>query len=398
MSVLLWIGIFGAVLWGFILLFDRLYDFEAHGISLSPGILMWRTKRGLGVLDRVSGAWRKGWKVFGTLGAGIGAIFMLIMFALFILNTIVLFTVGAPPGAGGAGVKVAVPGVTIPLVLGIIGLATVLLVHEPAHGIVLRRLNLRTKSTGLALFLVIPGAFVEEDEDEFKKASVWERLQVAGAGSFANLLFGVLCFLIVLALVAPLPGLYVNNTIENTPATEAGFQAESRIIRVDNVGIDGYRDFDSFMDDTQPGENITLYTEERQYSITLGERENHPEENKGYIGIENFAWSVSKRRFIRPSWIFTAATFEILGRPIINQYVYDAPVPWRLIEILKWMFTLNLLVGLFNLLPLKPLDGGHIVECLAEKITSKPTAGAVAKGLSVITLGIILLNFIPGFV
>lgn len=393
MSVLLWLAVFGALLWAFILLIDRFYDLEAHGISLGPGTLMWRTKHGLGVLNRISNAWKGGWKVFGVLGAVTGAVFMVLIFVLLILNTVLLFTVGAPPGTGGAGIKLALPGITIPFLAGIIGIATVLIVHEPAHGIVLRRLNLQTKSTGLALFLVIPGAFVEEDEDEFKNASVSKRLQVAGAGSFANILFGILCFGLVLALVTPLSGVFFGVIAENTPAAKAELKPGMRLTAMENTQIRSYEDFDRFMSGTRPGENIVLHTEENQYVITLDE---HPSENIGYLGVA-LVQSVPKSRLVHPLSVFTVATFEILGHPIINQYAYETPTPWFLIEALKWMFTLNLLVGLFNLLPLSPLDGGHIVEGLAEKVTSKTTAKTVTKGLSITTLTIILLNFAPMF-
>nr|AGF93425.1 membrane protein containing Peptidase M50 domain protein [uncultured organism] len=391
MNILIWVGIAAAVIWAVILVLNKLYDLESKGISVSPGMVTWRTKHGLGVLDRIAKAGKRFWKVFGLFGGGIGAILMAVMFALLVLNTVMLFTVGAPPGTGGAGVRFAIPGITIPLAAGIIGLATVLIVHEPAHGVILRKLGMKTKSTGLALFVLIPGAFVEEDEDEFEEASVSNRIQVAGAGPFANIIFAIICFLIILALVSPLSGLYITETAENSPAAMAGLPADSRLIGIDDTQIDGYSDLENFMEGASPGQEVVLETTEDRYPIVLGSDNGDP-----HIGIRFIAAnSISRGTLLRPIGIYSVAISEILRNPIVNQYTYSTSVPWFLVEVLKWIFTLNLLVGLFNLLPLKPLDGGHIVEGLSEKITSKENANRIANGISSVTILIIILNFFP---
>ncbi|KXB01365.1 hypothetical protein AKJ41_01780 [candidate division MSBL1 archaeon SCGC-AAA259O05] len=391
-----------AFVWLFILLIDRFYDLESHGISLGPGTLTWRTQRGLSLLDRISRLSEGGWRIFGIFAAVGGIILMVLMFAFFALGTILgVVTVGLLGGssslpAGAESKVVAIPGVTIPFVLGIIGLATVLLVHEPAHGIVLRHLNLKTKSTGLLLFLVIPGAFVEQDEEEFEKASFWKRIQVAGAGPMANVLFSVLCLGLVLALVNPLHGVFISGIVENRPADEAGMRPGVYITGIEGIQVTNYGDMEKFMEGSRPGETLTLTVsdersqEENQYYVTL---DNHPtsSENEGYLGVLLIR-SYPESSFFRPEIFFLTALDEILGYPRINQQAYGAPVPWFLVEVLKWMFALNLLVALFNLLPLKPLDGGHIIEGLAEKFTSKSMAEGIANVVGFATLSLIVLS------
>ena len=75
-------------------------------------------------------------------------------------------------------VQIVLPGVDlpgqaiyVPIVYGIIGLCTVLVVHEFGHGIIARVEGVRIKSIGLALFAVIPGAFVEPDEEDVEKVN-----------------------------------------------------------------------------------------------------------------------------------------------------------------------------------------------------------------------------------
>lgn len=389
-----------AFVWMLIIVIDRFYDLEAHGISLGFGTLTWRTQRGLSFLDRIAKFTERGWKIFGIFAAVGGIILMVLMFGFFALGTVLgFFTVWMSGGShslptGAESKIVAIPGVTIPFVLGIIGLATVLLFHEPAHGIVLRHLNLKTKSTGFLLFLVIPGAFVEQDEEEFKKASFWKRIQVAAAGPMANVLFSVLCLGLVLTLINPLQGVFVSGIIENKPADEAGLRPGVYITGIEGVRVSNYGEFEGFMDESAPGDTVTLTVtdkrrlKENQYSITL---DNHPSENEGYLGVYLLR-SIPKSSFFHPELFFFTALEEILGYPRINPHVYGTSIPWFLIEVLKWMFALNLLVALFNLLPLKPLDGGHIMEGITEKFTSRLRAEEIANSMSFVTLSLIMIS------
>lgn len=409
MHILYWIIISVGIFWLVIILLDRAYDLENRGFSIVPGFLMWRTKRGLGILDRLTGLSRRWWKAFAFAGAGVCSILMVLIFlnltdkAIGIINSII-----SPPPGGGVGVPAIVPivpGWTIPfklIVPVLIGIATVFLVHEPAHGITARRVGLPVKSTGLFLLAVIPGAFVEPDEDKLKESPVSDRLQVYGAGSFANVLFGLLCFGLILILINPLPGLYVVGVDENAPAS-GNLQPGMRLMKIGHekenlIEINTWQIFDNFMKNTEPGDNITLVTDEGDFRMTL---ENHPDENVGYIGVvavESASRLELATSRLTPLFIFWKTPSG--GRGSVGfmqlffgyEYSYDYHVPGFIISVLFWMSLLNIGIGLVNILPLKPLDGGHIAECLSEKASSKKTAKGIASGLSVITLLIVIIN------
>lgn len=63
----------------------------------------------------------------------------------------------------------------------------------------------------------------------------------------------------------------------------------------------------------------------------------------------------------------------IVGVSRVSGEVFDAPVPFasRLAGFLLIVAGLNLFVGIFNLLPLLPLDGGHIAVLLYEQARDK---------------------------
>ncbi|MFQ6130283.1 MAG: site-2 protease family protein [Candidatus Hadarchaeaceae archaeon] len=379
-----------AALWTTILLANRRYDLKKRGFTISPGIIMWRTKRGLRFIDRVAKSSKRGWRAFGTVAAAIGIFLMAFVFFNVSFNAVITFT---QPVRALPGVRFVLPGIVPGLTIfaWLVGIASVLFVHEFAHGFVLRAQGLETKSVGGMLFVAIPGAFVEPDEEQLKKAPILKRLRVFGAGSFANVLFAFLCLGILLLLLVPKPGVYISGVAENYPA-ENVLDAGMHIYSIDNVLINTYEDFSNFMGDTKPGQIIQISTDNGNFQIELTE---HPEnENRGFIGVGTIS-AFSHSEFTNPLFVGWVMMSELTGHPVFHSYVYHTSVPWGLIDIIKWMFVLNFGIGLFNLLPAVPLDGGYIFQGMIERASSKETARRVSRALSLIVLALIIVNFMP---
>lgn len=393
--MLLWLLIGGgilAALWGGILFVNRKYNLKKRGFSISPGFMMWRTKRGLHFIDRVAGASRSGWRAYGTVAAAVGIFLMVFIFFSLILNTVFVLSqpAQAPPG-----VALALPGFVpgLGIIAWFVAVGSVLLVHEFSHGFVLRAQGLQTKSVGGLLLVAIPGAFVEPNEKQLMRAPVSKRLRVFAAGSFGNMLFSFLCLVILLLLLVPKPGVYVYGTAENYPADNYGINPGMRIYSLGNVALNTRADLDNFMENRLPGENIRVISDSGDNIITLAAAPEN--ENRGILGI--WATSATSRwNFANPLFAMGAAMAELTGaRVFIHPYVFDALVPWAVIDILRWMFILNLGIGLFNLLPAVPLDGGYMVRGLVERKTSKEKAVRISRILAIVVLALILLNILP---
>jgi len=377
--------------WASLILLNRRYHLEKHGFTIAPGMLMWRTKRGLRFIDRVAKSSKRGWRTFGTVGAAIGIFLMAFILFNVAFNAAITLT---QPTQALPGVRFVLPGIVPGLTIfgWLVGIASVLFVHEFAHGFVLRAQGLKTKSVGGMVLVAIPGAFVEPDEKQLKKAPILKRLRVFGAGSFANILFAFLCLGILLLLLVPKPGIYVYVLAENYPA-ENVLGPGMRILEIDNVPINTYEDFHSFMDNTHPGDNIQISTDnENLPPIELAE---HPDnENKGYLGMGPIS-ARSHSEFANPLFDMWVMMRVLTGGPEFHPYVYDARVPCGLIDLIKWMFVLNLGIRLFNLLPMVPLDGGYIFQGIVERASSKRTARRVSHALSIIVLALLIVNFMP---
>ena len=76
------------------------------------------------------------------------------------------------------------------------------------------------------------------------------------------------------------------------------------------------------------------------------------------------------------------------------------PIPWvlfELLELFQWIFMLNLGIGLFNLLPLKPLDGGHMLEILLSYKLPEEKCKSLVNALSLVMAMIIVFSLVAGF-
>jgi len=78
----------------------------------------------------------------------------------------------------------------------IVSISIVAIVHEFSHGIFMKYNKIKIKSTGIVFLGPILGAFVEQDEKDMDKASKTAQLSVLGAGVFANIVTGIIFFLI----------------------------------------------------------------------------------------------------------------------------------------------------------------------------------------------------------
>jgi membrane-associated protease RseP (regulator of RpoE activity) len=167
----------------------------------------------------------------------------------------------------------------------------------------------------------------------------------------------------------------------------------TRIHTIDNVRMDTRGDFYKFMENTKPGQVIRILADNMDFQIELAE---DPEnENRGFLEVAVVS-TIPHSQFLNPANVLGNAVGVVLGGMVFHPYIYDALVPWAIIDVLKWLFALNLLVGFFNLLPAKPLDGGYILEALLERKTRRRRAKKITKVLSYVILVLIILNLIPG--
>src|SRR4030065_2872423 len=152
---------------GIVFILDRVKWFEKHSMSLQGPIIMWKTRRGRDLIERLASKKRL-WDFYGKVSLWICAISMAIIMTLLLWEATIVTQVDRAPSPA---LILGIPGINpvIPVGYGILGLLIAIVVHEFAHGILTRIGGIKVQSLGL-VFLVFPlGAFGEPEEEEMKK-------------------------------------------------------------------------------------------------------------------------------------------------------------------------------------------------------------------------------------
>lgn len=364
------------VIWVLVAIFhERLSN---HGVELNFPVIMWKTQRLRGLISKINHISPKFWRWYMNVGV-IVAFGAMIFITYTIIST--LPSVFETPS-----VSVVIPGVDIPgsqiyvpFVYGLIALATVLVVHEFSHGIQAVGEKIPIKSIGLLLFAIIPGAFVEPDEDKLKEAKRTSRLRVYAAGSIANVTLAVIALLLVSLLSGGIPqffeedGIAIDRVVPDSPSD--GILKEGMVLQaIDNQKINDSESYVNIIGSYSPGDNVTVKTDQGTYNVVLDKNPNN--DSRGFFGIQ-----ANKH-------------FELVNDSL-------GSLPWilfELIELFQWVAMLNLGIGLFNLLPIKPLDGGYILEILLSYKLSEQHYKPIVNALSAVLAMVIVFSIVAGFI
>ena len=339
---------------------------KRKNISREYGIFfLYRTQRFTNIMRSIANLNPKFWQWFGYAAVPVGFAGMFAIFGYLGYALVKLFLI--PTAA--PSVSLVIPGVRIPGSIfvpfwyGIIALFFVIVVHEGMHGVVSEAWKLKLKSSGVGLLAFLPLAFVEPPEDKLKKQKLIVQESIFAAGAFANFVTAGLVILISTFLIAPAAsGIYTHDVAPGMPAALAGLQSGDIITQINGEKIKYASDFANAMQSVKVGDKITLSTAKKSYQIKTIDNPNS--KGKSYIGI-NFRQN-----------------FPFFGLFEISNLLY-------------WIFVLNIGIGIMNLLPLGPMDGGKMLGVLLQsRLKNQKFALKVFSSVSYISLIFLLGNIV----
>ncbi len=245
----------------------------------------------------------------------------------------------------------------------------------------------------------------------FVNKTVWQRIAVVAAGPIANVL---LTFLILYALLLGY-GRYtitpvIGEVIAGSVAAEAGLQAGDEIVAVDGYVVHGFEDFQRYVA-TSPAREVVIELERNGAAQTLRlvpeavEVQDRFGNNQriGRIGVtrdvadsdvvlykpgpvEAVGMTFEEIRFIiQRTGAFIGDFFvgrgdvEQLGGPVKVAKVSGEVATLGIVALINLMALLSLNIGIFNLLPIPMLDGGHLMYYLVEAVRGKPLSMRVQE-------------------
>jgi membrane-associated protease RseP (regulator of RpoE activity) len=250
----------------------------------------------------------------------------------------------------------------------------------------------------------------DDERRTYREAKFRQRVTVVLAGVTVNLILAYMLFYGAIAgQGVPKLTTGIDEVVTDSPAAAAGLDVGDRIVAVEGTRITDWEDLpDTIKDRAGVPTNFTVEHDGTLENITITPRERSKSDSSGFIGVsprsvyERFSLLSSFRESFVVMWDTTKATGEGLGRFFspagLERYSRnftgdtksgspaseDRPVSivgivdvggelvggnvWALLGLLG---AINLIVALFNLIPLLPFDGGHAAVAVYEQVASK---------------------------
>ncbi len=366
---------------------------EKRGFEIKPFMLTYKNHSVSSMLDRIVSINRGAASIFSNISIVAGAV-MMALAIWFLLNNLINYFHASEQFSE---VTLLIPGVTIRsmpnLVYFLLAAPIVLVIHEVAHGIVARLEKIKVKSGGFAIIIALIAGFVEPDEEEFNRARRVSKVRVIAAGSTSNILFsfiivGLLLFNpsfgnILETLSPTIRSIFYNDpigvpvvsVIEGSGAEKAGIKAGDIIVGINDTQIRTPQDLARVK--LTPGEQVNVKIlrdgEVKDMQVIIGRAEDDP--NRGLIGIirDMFPYMPPKV----PFWI---------------------PWPQEVYMFLLWLWMLSFFIGIFNMLPMLPLDGEKYITSLVEKRVSDGKFKAIRIGINALGFSLLIANIVATIV
>jgi membrane-associated protease RseP (regulator of RpoE activity) len=255
-----------------------------------------------------------------------------------------------------------------------------------------------------------------EEDRTYRQKPYWRRMSVAVAGSTMHFLMAIVLFFVVISVVGS-PDFdssrwTVGTVSPGSAAETGGLQVGDRIVAVDGNRHDSFQSFSGYLRD-HPNETVTLQVERggREIAVqtTLG-TSNGEGEPVGFLGVGAEFPTVrvgpltgaveSVQATGETMFLSVKALGSFFSPDGLSGYIETltgsapAPEPGQAVEeedrvisvvgavqiasqsadiaaALYFLFAINVFIGVFNLVPLLPFDGGHVAIATYERIRSR---------------------------
>ena len=370
--------------WAIICVLWWVFKGERFGITGLPYYIIYRTTRLNAWIERVSARGPTAWRTLWNIGVVMGVGSMIFIFYKLGTNLLYLF-VGSQQAAP-AQIIVPVPGIfvtfqTFPFLA--LALSICLVSHELSHGIASLAERIPLKSTGVFFVHIFMGAFVEPEEEKLSQARSPTKLRVFAAGSFMNLLLGFICIILLAnfaATIAPFynvvpSGVSVVALSPNLPAQASGLQVGDTVTSINGTKLYNTASLRTYMASVSPGEVVDLQTQHGVIPVKTAADPSNSSHALIGISLQDYIMYVPKLPFL------------------------SSNIPPDLLHAENWAYIVLISVGLINMLPADPLDGGKFLDTALNALGVKGAkqvrlvATGAAWGVLLANIGLSLLRF-----
>jgi len=251
------------------------------------------------------------------------------------------------------------------------------------------------------------------EEQRFDKKTLGIRALIVALGPFMNIATAVVIFsLIFFVSGIPIVTNYVSTVVEDGPAEQAGIFSGDKIIAINSIKMEDPKKIANIINKSS-GEELQITLDRGGENIDVFVIPEYDDNyKKGLIGI-TFEISVEKINIFSAfskGIITTGNIIKLIFSNIIEMITGKIPLeiagPLGIAqmtgEAAKLGFTnllyftaiLSIFIGLFNLLPIPILDGGHLLILVIEKLRGKPLEPEKINFMYLIGISLIIIIFV----
>ncbi len=246
--------------------------------------------------------------------------------------------------------------------------------------------------------------------------AVWRRIVVIAAGPIANVLAAVVILAGFYMIGEPTFASRIGKVSAGSPAEAAGVRPGDIIVGVGDRAVDGPADVRPATQATG-GAAVVVRVVRGEQTLSLG-----PVAPRLDAASQRYLFGVqldpvrdgtvrsdpitATGRAVAETWLVTRGTVEGMKNIVTPQGREQLTTPVGIVEASSdavgagyypaLLAFISLALAIFNLLPFLPLDGGHIVFALIEKLRRKPVPRAVFERVSIVGIVLMLMLFTVG--
>jgi len=352
---------------------------ERFGISGLPVYVLWRTTRLNNCIKRIAETSRTTWRIIWNLGVATG--FGMMTYITYQLSKNLLNLFVKSPQAASIQPIIPLPGIgvsfeTFPYL--VLALSVVVITHELSHGIASLVDHVPLKSTGAFYGHILMGGFVEPNEEELAKSQNITKLRVFAAGSYTNVILGILFTLLLVnfsATITPFynvvqSGVSIGSIAPKLPANSTRLAAGDIVTSINGTNISSVDDLRTYMNRVKPGQVVVLETSNGVFSVRTAP--DSANATHALIGIGGL-------------------TDNIIYQPKFA--LLPSELPPVLFHAEFWLSIVLVSVAMINMLPIYPFDGDKFLETALNAVGIKKTREirTVANGLA---WALLLMNIV----
>ncbi len=246
--------------------------------------------------------------------------------------------------------------------------------------------------------------------DAYWRAPAWKRIFVIFAGPAMNLAFAVVLFAALFMVSGGDATRTVDAVVPNHPAAQIGIKPGDEIVAVDGIFVTA-REIPEVINAAKH-RKVTVIVYRNGKLVSLPKVKPRLEDGSYRLGFILAGRSLSAPQAIWRSFRLTGdVTAEIgksMSRLVTGSGRKQLSSPVGIVRgsstalqegVVRYLWVLGLIslsLALLNLLPLLPLDGGHIAFSIVEAIRGRSVGREIYERVSAVGIAVVLLLFFVG--